>query len=131
MRKINQTLHSEMDRLITEKSRHMSGSGDRGRLSSLMDAYVKKETMLDSLISSIEKIKSDIKLISEQNIQLEVVGNTNIYNNERLNGSLQDLKQVSGIDFCIKNRVFAHLKFRGIFIIKQLDLSTTSCAEFR
>ena len=99
MRKINQTLHSEMDRLITEQSRHMSGSGDRGRLSSLLDAYVKKETVLDPLISSIEKIKSDIQLISEQNIQQEVVGNTNTYNNERLNGSLQDIKQVGGIYF--------------------------------
>ena len=97
-----------MDRLITEKSRSMSGSGyndydfgERGRLSSLLKVYAKKDAV-DHLSASVEQMKSNIQFISEQKNQLELVGNRNTYNNERLNETLQDMKQVGVFCFCRK-----------------------------
>ena len=76
-----------MDRVITEKTRSMStfgyndyDFGERGRLSSLLKVYAKKDGM-DQLSTSVEQIKSNMQYISEQNNQLELVGNRNSYNN--------------------------------------------------
>ena len=96
-----------MDRIITEKTRSMSASGyndydfgERGRLSSLLKVYAKKDGV-DQLSTGVEQIKSNMQYISEQNNKLELVGNRNSYNNERFNETLQDVKQVDMIYFVL------------------------------
>ena len=97
---LNQTLQSEIKRLLTEKGKSISGSdysdydlGEYGRLSSLLKLYSKKDT-IEPLVETVEELKSEVQLLSERGDALE---NRSEYDKSRLNETIQVLKQVSNI----------------------------------
>ena len=101
MVQMNETLYYEIGKIAKEKSNdktlqsyHEYDVGEYSRLSSLLKVYAKKDAIED-LMTNIEEIESNLKLLSDQKNKLEIVGNLNTYSNDRFNETLQDIKQVS------------------------------------
>ena len=63
------------------------------RVDSLLKMYAKKDTV-ELLIANVEQLKLEIKLLSQQKTQLELVGNSNENSLTKFSETLIDVKQV-------------------------------------
>ena len=97
---MNHTLHEEMKLLFKENSRSMDRNGynnnvdnEYKRVDSLLKMYAKKDTV-ELLIANVEQLKLEIKLLSQQKTQLELVGNSNENSLTKFSETLIDVKQV-------------------------------------
>ena len=97
---MNHTLHEEMKLLFKENSRSMDRNGynnnvdnEYKRVGSLLKVYARKDTV-ELLIANVEQLKLEIKLLSQQKTQLELVGNSNENSLTKFSETLIDVKQV-------------------------------------